>query len=296
MKPMRIREGFPGQKMWVLPKPILEQWSTHPMLQSLIPTDIGWYPDAKYHYRERENGADEHILIFCVAGTGWYEINGQEHIVRPHEAILIPRGIPHTYGADQTTPWSIHWVHFTGSQADFFLYHLPIGEQKLPVAPKSVHAIERLFRECYDSFVGGFVLYRLIYCTQILHHLLGYLFFNNDFFSPTQRTSRFRNLEATLEFLHQNIHRKITLSEMASHAGISVSHFSSLFKQQTDYSPVAYFIHLKVQRACTLLSLSQSTVQEIAYDVGYDDPYHFSRIFKKVVGVSPSQYRQSFSG
>jgi AraC-like DNA-binding protein len=266
------------------------------MLQSLIPTDIGWYPTARYHYRERENGADEHILIFCVAGSGWYEIGGQRYVVEANEALLIPRGVPHIYGADESAPWSIHWVHFIGMEADFFLYHLPIGEQKLLVAPDSVHAIERLFTECYESFIGGFVLYRLIYCTQILHHLLGCLFFNNDFFSPTQRTSRFHSVESTLTFLHQDIHRDITLAEMADHTGLSISHFSFLFKQQTGYPPVDYFIHLKVQRACTLLSRSRDTIQEIAYEVGYSDPYYFSRIFKKIMGISPRQYRQTNLG
>jgi AraC family transcriptional regulator of arabinose operon len=289
----RIREGFVGQKMWVMPRSILEKWSSHPMLQSLIPTDIGWYPAAQYHYREREQGADEHILIFCVGGAGWYEMNGQRHTIEANEALLIPRGVPHTYGADDLSPWSIHWVHFIGTEADFFVYHLPEGEYKLLVDAQCAASVEQLFRECYDSFVGGFVLYRLIYCTQILHHLLGQLFFNNGYFSPAQRTSRFHSLESTLTFLHQNVHRDLSLSAMAEHAGLSVSHFSYLFKQQTGYSPTDYFIHLKIQRACTMLSLSPKNIHEIAYEIGYSDPYYFSRIFKKIMGISPRQYRET---
>jgi AraC family transcriptional regulator of arabinose operon len=293
MAERRIREGFVGQKMWVIPRSILANWSAQPMLQALIPTDIGWYPSAHYHYREREQGADEHILLFCVEGAGWYEINGERQSVEAGEALILPRGTAHTYGADETHPWSIHWVHFTGTEADFFVYHLPVGEYKLRVDAQSIAAIEQLFRECYDSFVGGFVLYRLIYCAQILHHLLGRLFFNNNQFSPVQRTSRFHSLEATLTFLHQNLHREVTLEEMAEHAGLSASHFSFLFKQQTGYSPINYFIHLKVQRACTLLSLTPKSIHEIAYEIGYSDPYYFSRLFKKTMGVSPQHYRET---
>jgi AraC-like DNA-binding protein len=289
----RIREGFVGQKMWVIPRPMLARWSAHPMLQSLIPTDIGWFPQARYHYRERERGADEHILIFCVAGSGWYEIDRQQHHIGANEALLIPRGVPHIYGADENTPWSIHWVHFIGTEVDFFVYHLPAGEHTIPVDPQCAAAVEQLFNECYDSFVGGFVLYRFIYCAQILHHLLGRLFFDNNLFSPVQRTSRFRSLESALTYLHQNIHQELSLSEMAEQSGLSISHFSYLFKQQTGYSPMDYFIHLKMQRACTMLSLTQKTVHEIAYEVGYSDPYYFSRIFKKVVGVSPRAYRET---
>jgi len=293
MYSFRRREGFKGQQQYVIPKAILDRWAMHPMLHLLLATDIGWYPTAQYHYRERENGADEHILIFCVSGSGWYEIRGQRQDVRQYEALLIPRGVPHIYGASEYAPWSIHWVHFTGTDADFFAYQLPESEYILAVDPQAALAIEQLFRESYDSFVGGFVLHQLIYCSQILHHLLGRLFFNNNAFSPVLRTSRFHSLESTLRFLQQNVSQPLTLSEMAQHAGLSNSHFSHLFKQQTGYTPVDYFIHLKIQHACTLLSLTQKTIQEIAHDIGYDDPYYFSRIFKKTMGVSPRGYREA---
>ncbi|HLA42747.1 MAG TPA: AraC family transcriptional regulator [Aggregatilineales bacterium] len=289
----RIRDGFAGQKQWVIPRMFLSRWAAHPMLQTLIPTDIGWYPSAQYHYRERPEGAEQHILIFCVEGSGWYQIGDQIYTIEKYEALLIPRGQPHIYGASSSVPWSIHWVHFTGTEADLFVYHMPQGEYTLPIAPRCASLIENLFEECYESFIGGFVLYRLIYCTQVLHHLLGQAFFNNDFFSPTQRSSSFHSLHSTLTFLHQNINQNLKLSDMADHAGLSISHFSFLFKQQTGYSPMDYFIHLKMQRASAMLSLTDQTIHEIAFEIGYDDPYYFSRLFKKVMGVSPRHYRES---
>src|SRR5688572_13041212 len=109
----RMRDGFEGQTMWVIPKSILTKWAVHPMLLPLMPTDIGWYPQALYHYREREEGADEHILIFCIEGKGWYEIEGVRQSIEANEAILIPRHVAHSYGSDEHDPWSIHWVHFS---------------------------------------------------------------------------------------------------------------------------------------------------------------------------------------
>lgn len=293
---IRRRDGFKGQRQFVIPRATLALWEKHPMLQALIPTDIGWYPSAEYHYREREQGADEHILIFCVCGMGWYEIDGGQRSLQSNEALVIPRGVPHAYGASEESPWSIHWVHFKGTQADYFAGQLPDGENSLLVDLQARANIENLFYECYDSFVGGFVLHRLIFCAQILHHLLGTLFFSNNAFSPMQRTSRFHSLEGTIAYMQQHICTSLTLADLANYAGLSVSHFSWLFRQQLGYSPIDYFIHLKMQHACALLALSQRSIHEIAAELGYDDPYYFSRTFKKVMGISPREYRQSPKG
>src|SRR5688572_21118102 len=224
MTPIRIRDGFAGQKQWVLPATISEGWSTYPLLQALIPTDIGFYPSARYHYRERDS-IEQHVLIFCVEGEGWYEIDGQHVTLQRDEALFIPRGTPHIYGASESNPWTIHWVHFAGTEADFFISHLSPGKYKLSVDARCSAEVRHLFVECYDSFVQGFIMHRLIYCAQILHHLLGCLFFNNTAFSPAQRTSHFHSLEPTLVYLRQNLSKNLTLAEMAAHAGLSVSHF-----------------------------------------------------------------------
>lgn len=296
MPPIRIREGFQGQKQWVLPRSILARWSTYPILRTLIPTDIGMYPEARYHYRERITGAEENILIYCIGGEGWFEVENRREILQPGEVLLIPNSKRHIYGASNDNPWSIHWVHFIGTEAQFFIEQLPTAEYKLALDPDCARTIERLFNACYDSFVDGFVLPRLIYCAQILHHLLGCLFFNNSLFSPNQRSGHFRSIEPTLFFLQQNVHQKLTLRDMADHADLSTSQFSFLFKQQTGYSPVDYFIHLKMQHAAALLAVTGKRVHEIAYEMGYQDQYYFSRTFKRVMGVSPSQYRESPPG
>lgn len=292
MTPIRIREGFKDQIRYVIPRPILESMRSHPLLHELIPTDIGWYPHAQYHYCERTTGAEEHILILCVAGEGWLEINGARHVIQRHEALLIPRGKPHIYGASEHDPWSIHWVHFTGASSDYYAHLLPPEGHTLSVAPEAVDAVSLLFCECYEGFLGSFVLQQMIYVAQSLHHLLAYVFFNNPAFSPTLRTSRFHSLRDTLEYLRRNLDQRLTLDDMAAHANLSKSHFLRLFKEQTGYSPMDYYIHLKVQHACMLLTSTRQTVRQISLTVGYDDPYYFSRIFKKIAGLSPSRYRE----
>lgn len=131
----------------------------------------------------------------------------------------------------------------------------------------------------------------MIHAAKIIQHLFGELLYNNPSFSPSLRLSRFRNIEPTLGYLRQNIDSSLALADMANHAGLSKSHFSRIFKDQTGYAPMDYFIHLKVQKAVSLLMLTDLSVREIATTVGYEDPYYFSRLFKKVTGASPSAIR-----
>lgn len=74
MNSIRILEGFANQHLFRLSRPLLERWGNHPLLQSLMPTDVGFFPNARYHFCERPNGSPEHILIFCVDGGGWFEV------------------------------------------------------------------------------------------------------------------------------------------------------------------------------------------------------------------------------
>jgi len=293
MSSIRIREGFKDQILHIIPSAILDRMKTNPLLHQLMPTHIGWYPNAQYHYCERTTGADEHILILCADGEGGFEIDGEHQVLPCNEALLIPCNVPHCYGTSDHDPWTIHWVHFTGASSDYFVRLLPQDSYTIAVAPETVATAKVLFCECYDAFLGSFVLQQMLYVAQTLHHLLGCMFFHNPAFSPILQTSRFHSVRATLDYLRLNLDRRLSLDDMADHAQLSKSHFLRLFKEQIGYSPVDYFIHLKVQHACMLLSVTNQTVREISLAVGYEDPYYFSRIFKKVVGVSPNQYRES---
>jgi AraC-like DNA-binding protein len=73
---------------------------------------------------------------------------------------------------------------------------------------------------------------------------------------------------------------------------LSRFHFIKKYKALTGTTPINHFIHLKIERACHLLDVTSKGVNEVAWALGYEDAYYFSRIFKKTMGISPSQYRR----
>src|SRR4051812_39712352 len=113
------KEGFQGQKAIVIPRKILaNQCVKNPIIHSLYITDIGYYPKAKYHYRERPHGADQHILIHCFEGSGNAKINKESYNITPGDFLFVPMKTPHFYCADENNPWTIYWIHFKGEASD----------------------------------------------------------------------------------------------------------------------------------------------------------------------------------
>ncbi|PTY03873.1 hypothetical protein DB347_21755 [Opitutaceae bacterium EW11] len=93
--------------------------------------------------------------------------------------------------------------------------------------------------------------------------------------------------------LVRNPARSYRLSELATTAGLSVPHFSLLFRQQTGYAPIDFVIRQRIRAACRLLDTTPQSVTQIATEVGFSDPYYFSRAFRRVMGHSPSDYRRT---
>lgn len=289
---IQLREGFAGQDMFVIPRPILTSARRHPLVRSLYPTDIGWFPEAAHHYRARPNGAGQDHLMMCVGGNGFAVIDGKHCRLQAGELLIIPRNSPHTYWASDDVPWSIYWMHFLGDDADYYIERIPRQGEPVAVDDASRQEAVRLFRDCLDTLNGGYAMPSLIYAAQSARHILSLLLFRNQELPAQQRDlSRKAKLESTLDLMHSKLAVPVKLEEFAQHAGLSVSHFSELFRAETGQSPMAYFIQLKIRLACRLLDLSNKPVKVVAAETGYADPYYFSRVFKKIMGISPDGYR-----
>jgi AraC-like DNA-binding protein len=289
--PYRKRDGFLGEEAIVLPKMVMQQCENTPLVKTLFITDIGYYPKAQYHFRERRHGINQNILIYCVDGKGLATIEGKRFLLQANNYLIIPAGKKHFYQSESVFPWSIFWIHFGGSNSGIFsdILFKRMLAGKNTITPSDHLAI--VFRKMYDTLQMGYSTDNMIYASLMLSNFLtSFLYPDRDGeISPNHTQS----IEKVILFLKDNIHRTLTLKEIASVANISPAHFSNKFRENTGYSPIAYFNHLKLQKACQLLRFSTLRISEIALAVGIDDPYYFSRLFSSTMGVSPKEFRNS---
>ncbi|WP_407562895.1 GlxA family transcriptional regulator [Streptomyces sp. 184] len=101
-------------------------------------------------------------------------------------------------------------------------------------------------------------------------------------------------LHATLEWLHRNLHRRVTLADIARRAGLSVRHLHRVFRAQTGTTPLRWLLWARVERARELLETTDLSVEEIARATGFGSPVSLRAHFCRRVGTSPSTYRRTF--
>jgi AraC-like DNA-binding protein len=284
-----------ANKIYVLPSKLIEDVKEHPLAASLYFSDIGCFENAKNHYRERRNGCEQAILIYCFKGSGYCILDGQKKIIEKDNLLLIPENTPHIYASSEENPWSILWIHLKGSNLKSFfnysensipLYEVPMEKQR---------KIKHLFEDIFEALEKGFNFENLIYSFQVLNNILGFFFFYPSF-NKLNIKDEGVSIDESIKYMLKSLDLNLTLEELSLNSKLSPSHYSYLFKKHTGFSPINYFLRLKVQRACVYLDMSEYRINEICEFLGFKDPFYFSRIFHKVMGMSPSEYRKKQKG
>lgn len=286
------REGFAGQHLVVVPKPVRETAAKHALLRGLLVTDAGYFPQAEGHYVEREQGAPTHLIIACLRGNGWVRSPSGERAIRAGELVWLRANQPHTYGADADDPWTIGWVHFTGDEAEAWSKHIGFNNESTAVlSHASAEGVAALkIEQIYLILELGYSVPELISASLMLRSALNLAAHAIRTGGPTRSASE--RIAAVRDHLRESLAQPHRLDALATAAGLSVPHFCTLFRRLTGYAPIDFLIRQRVQAACRLLDTSDHSIAAIAAEVGYEDPYYFTRCFRRITGSSPRAYRR----
>lgn len=292
MNKNKRRDGFEGEKQICLPRSVWKNIiEPDPVLSRLYVAQIGYFPKASFHYRERRKGCTDNILIYCVMGKGWYKIKDRRFEIGPNEFVILPATSKYvSYGADAKDPWTIYWLHFSGHDLQIFNRRFGIG---LNDAPRRILFNEKglqLWATMYQNLEKGYNNENLSNANLCLYHFIATFLFPDKSGTDNQLTPE-GMINKVVGYMRSRLGDILTIREMADQCQLSASHFSSLFRKATGMSPLLYFIRLKLEKACLILYNSNTKVKDIAASLGYEDPYYFSRLFKKYMRISPERYR-----
>lgn len=267
----------------------------NPLSEDLFVECMGYYRSAKGHNMKREKH-DDWLILYCIEGKASVKIKRKTYSVTPGDLVVLPKGLPHSYCADKVDPWTIYWVHFKGKKASAYMDNIGSIEDGPVFRIGTRIKLISNFRELIDigSTENGYSVPAFLYAANLFKQMLSYITLVKH---ETRRhqIGKF-NLEQIHLLMEKLIDNHLTLDDLAAYTNVSKYHFAKKYKQMTGYTPIAHFIDLKMKRASYLLDMGNKTISEISYTLGYDDPYYFSRIYKKVTGRSPRGYRKLNKG
>lgn len=254
----------------------------------------GYFKESIKYEVSRRSGGTRSLLIYTVSGNGKFSHPKTADLhTEPGDIILFPPHTPQHYGIIAPHhPWELLWTHFTPRIEWHALLNWPEqpnGMRQLTLNDsrirKRVHQalleMNRFFHTAQPNnqlFALNQLEYALLCCDRV---------------NPkTQRQSIDGRTQKAMEYIFDHFQEPLTIENIAQATGLSPSRLSHLFKEQTQTTPINYLEDIRINHAKALLQFTPKTITEIAQEIGYSDPFYFSKRFHKHTGKSPRDYRK----
>jgi AraC-like DNA-binding protein len=235
-----------------------------------------------------------HELIFCRAGAGWARIGGRQHRVGAGELLWVNCFHPHAYGAVPQTPWELYWVRADGLHLDRICKILSAESQ--PVFPHlGAAAVERQFTAIFAQMQTGRPE-APAWIHAELAKLIALLFQARRESAAAGQPDIPPRLHKAWERMRLYYHLPLRVAELATLAGMSPSHFSREFKAVFGTSPIDWLRRERISQAKRRLIESDDSIKEVARQTGFSDQYYFSKDFKQLTSLTPTEFRHRERG
>lgn len=239
---------------------------------------------------------DHYLIHYIAAGCGYYRTNAQSYALKAGDLFVVYPSQLVFYEADRKQPWEYYWVGFHGTEAQRLMNLTPFSPQTPCLHQPADDHIRSLLYAIYEA--GGHTPAAESKMTGCLYLLLGHLIELAEK-NENQLSRSHAYLFEAVRYIEHNYSNPtptpISVEDIAAYVGVSRSQLYRTFMQYYHLSPTAFLSQYRINAACSLLQHHNITIAEAACSVGFTDPLYFSRVFKKVKGISPTAYRRQHS-
>ncbi|MGQ9366947.1 AraC family transcriptional regulator [Azospirillum sp. ST 5-10] len=240
-------------------------------------------------YRIARDNVPGHEFLFCVGGAGYVKVDNRSHRVLPGELAWLPVQWPHAHAPDRDDPWELLWLRVDGPKLDTLMAVLAVRAE--PVFRFARPAEVRGLFDAVLSHVSPSSLLANASCDTLVASLIERLLESRSNRVLEPQVTAHQGLARLMAEIHIHYNDAWDIDKFAGYCRVSKSHLFRLFKAAFGQTPLHWLRDFRIAQAKRLLLETDAPVATVSRRVGYDDPLHFSRDFKKHVGVSPSQFR-----
>ncbi|MDQ7796948.1 MAG: AraC family transcriptional regulator, partial [Spirochaetia bacterium] len=208
--------------------------------------------------------------------------------VKPGSIIMVFPGVRHFHKPVYEIGWMEYWVGFKGGHFELLRERGFLNPQEPFIEIGLQNNVLDLYNEIIAEVRDQKPLYQIVASSKILALIAE---INACARRRAQASHAAQVVEAAKCMMVEKIYGDIDINSIATALGISASRLNDIFKTYTSMTPYQYYIHIKIHAAKSLLEQGDLSVKEVAYRLGFEDQYHFSRLFKKKTGIAPSQWR-----
>lgn len=226
------------------------------------------------------------LLTFVNEGEADLIVRGKKVLLKSHDLLVVYPGEKLEYKTKKDVPWSISWVGIYGDAVEKFLEMIHVSRENPVLSVEKHEAVSKILDELYDETYRTSISSKMR-CISMLYEFFAVL--TREVVPQNTKRSYVREAMRYMDFCYD---RKMTLTEVSRAVNLEKSYFAKIFKKETGVTVTEWIRDLRVRKACQLLENTDLTVQQIAMSVGVDNQLYFSKIFKKLMKVSPTEYRK----
>jgi len=253
------------------------------------------HADGYYFRPERGRTLNEYQVLYVCEGEGFFE---SAHVKRTHlhtgDIFLLFPGEWHTYRPLTTVGWHNYWIGFKGENMDARVKAGFLSAQKPIYHIGFSDDVIRLYKDAADIAFNE-PAYAQQILAGIVNHLIGMIYSLERNIILNKDKMHVDIVARARAIIRDNLEEDITIQGIAEQMGQSYSSFRKLFKEFAGVSPAHYQQELRLQRAKELLSSTAMSIKEVAYKLHFESADYFSSKFRKKVGMTPSDFRNSLA-
>ena len=283
------------KRFYKLPPYLLTEQQQNPLTKDLYLCELAEYLIKKDTFWSDNIPQEHHLLVYCTKGGGIIQIANDLIPFIRNQYCIIPRGFVFKIQTGNSDPSVFLTCKFDGEKTGIMEKDFTVVRDLIPSGNNMVANRIMLFDELFSNLTKGFFNANYQYLSLCFGHLLATFIYASRT-SDDLMEEQNPGVSRAIQLMELNLGEKLSLETLAVEAGYSTSYFITMFSKKTGYSPLSYFSHLKINKACEYLDFSKMKVKEISFALGYSDPYYFSKDFHKKMGLSPRNYRKRVIG
>jgi AraC-like DNA-binding protein len=231
----------------------------------------------------------EFQIVYITKGEGIFGVEERTYKVMPGSLLLILPEVKHFYKPVFEIGWHEYWAGFKGGFYSNLLEKGILSREHVFFDLGLHNDIVLIFEQILHEALTQQPLYQLKACSGILSLIAEMLTHERRAGQPNYYQ---KIVEKAKYLMETNVFKAINVSDISEQIGVSPPKLNEIFKTYTSMTPYQYYIHIKIHKAEDLLEEDNVTVKEVAFQLGFEDQYYFSRLFKNKTGVAPSDWKK----